>query len=304
MNGRTLDQTVWRLAIGGVGVVSLAVIGCGARQPPVALEQARMAYTQAQQNPVVATNAPVALEEASESLRRAERVWEDDHDAEEVQHLAYVTTQRVEIAQALASQKAAETNIQQLNNEREQVLLTARTREAQHAQQEATRAQQEAVQAQQVATQAQQATLQARQEAQEATARARQLEQDLAALQAQVKQTDRGMVLTLGDVLFEFDKATLKPGVIRDLYPLVTFLRQHSAREVIIAGHTDSIGSEDYNLDLSQRRAQAVRDFLIHNGLGASQVVARGLGEQYPVASNETATGRQLNRRVEVTIAQ
>jgi outer membrane protein OmpA-like peptidoglycan-associated protein len=290
MNRKTLQQILWRLTISSVAVVSLMTMGCSAHQPPVALDQARNTYLQAEQNPQVATNAPVALHEAEQSLRQAERVWKDDHDVEEVQHLAYVTTQRVGIAQAVAEKKLAETNLAELNAERERVLLGARTLEAQRAQQQAAQAQQQAAQAQQ--------------QAQQEVTRAQQLEQALAALQAQVKQTERGLLLTLGDVLFEFDKATLKPGVMQKLYPLVTFLREHPARQVVIEGHTDSIGSEAYNLDLSQRRAQAVRDFLIQNGINADQIVSRGLGKGVPVASNDTEAGRQLNRRVEITITQ
>jgi outer membrane protein OmpA-like peptidoglycan-associated protein len=298
MRRTTLDQVLWCLVSGSVvGVMSLVAMGCSAGRPPVALEQARTAYMQAAQNPMVVTNAPVALSEAQESLQRAERTWNDDHDEEEVRHLAYVTTQRVEIAKAVAEHKAAEKNMQQLGSEREQVLITARTREAERAQQAAMQAQQQAALAQQTAEQA-------RQQAQDESARARQLEQELSALQAQVQQTERGTVLTLGDVLFEFDQATLKPGVIHNLYPLVTFLREHPQRAITIEGHTDSVGSDTYNADLSQRRAQTVRSFLIQNGINASRLTSHGLGEGHPVASNDTAAGRQLNRRVEITIAR
>jgi outer membrane protein OmpA-like peptidoglycan-associated protein len=256
----------------------------------MALENARATYTQAQTDPQVANHAPVALYEAEQSLRRAEQVWREDQDEAEVQHLAYVTTQRVGIAKAVAEKGMAEATLQQLNAERERVLLDARTRAAHSAQQETQQAQREARQAQQ--------------QAQDATARAQQLAQELAALQANVRQTERGLVLTLGDVLFEVNKATLNPGAAHNLYPLVTFLKDYPARSVVIEGHTDNTGSEADNLDLSQRRAQAVWDFLIQNGVSSTQVISRGLGEGYPVASNNTETGRQQNRRVEVIIAQ
>jgi outer membrane protein OmpA-like peptidoglycan-associated protein len=246
----------------------------------VALEQARTAYAQAEQTPAVVANAPVPLQEANQALRRAERVWTDDHDAEEVQHLATLATQRVDIARAAAEKKIAEAQIQQATEERDQVLLAARTREAQRAQQQA-----------QVATS----------QAQAATSQVQQLQQELAALQA--KQTDRGLMLTLGDVLFETGKADLRPGALRNLYPLVTFLQQYPERRAVIEGHTDSVGSEASNLDLSQRRADAVRDFLLQNGVKASQLTTRGYGKASPVASNTTAEGRQQNRRVELIIS-
>ena len=253
--------------------------GCTAGSPPVALEQARTAYAQAQQTPQVVTQAPVPLQEADQTLRRAERVWADDKDTEEVQHLSYLTTQRVEIAKTVTEKKLAEGSIQQANQERDQVLLDARTREAQRAQGEAERA---------------------TQQAQAATTQAQQLQQELAALQA--KQTDRGLVLTLGDVLFETGQADLRAGALRNLYPLVTFLQKNPERQVMIEGHTDSVGSDAYNLELSQRRADAVRDFLMQNAVKAAQITTRGYGKTSPVASNDTAAGRQQNRRVEIII--
>lgn len=259
---------------GGLLVVgSLLGGGCTPGSPPVALEQARTAYTQAEQTPAVVTNAPVPLQEANQALRRAERVWDDDHDTEEVQHLATLASQRVDIARAEAEKKVAEAQIQQATEERDRVLLAARTRTAQQAQQQA----------------------------QEATSQVRQLQQELAALQA--KQTDRGLVLTLGDVLFETGKAELRPGALRNLYPLVTFLQKYPERRVVIEGHTDSVGSDTYNLDLSQRRAEAVRDFLLQNGVNAAQMSTQGYGKASPIASNGTAAGRQQNRRVELIIS-
>jgi len=273
---------------GGLLVVgSLLGGGCTAGNPPVALEQARTAYTQAEQTPAVVANAPVPLQEAHQALRRAERVWADDHDAEEVQHLATLASQRVEIARAAAEKKVAEAQIQQATEERNQVLRDARTRQAQRAQQQAGQATQEA----HVATA----------HAQAAAAQVQQLQQELAALQA--KQTDRGLVLTLGDVLFETGKADLRPGALRNLYPLVTFLQKYPERRVVIEGHTDTVGSDAYNLDLSERRADAVRDFLLQNGGNPAQLTARGYGKASPVASNDTAAGRQHNRRVELIIS-
>jgi outer membrane protein OmpA-like peptidoglycan-associated protein len=105
------------------------------------------------------------------------------------------------------------------------------------------------------------------------------------------------------NVLFEYNRADLKPGAMRNLYPLVTFLKDHPTRTLIIEGHTDSTGSDSYNLDLSHRRAAVVRDFLILNGISSDRVMARGYGEAYPVVANDTAAGRLQNRRVEVVIS-
>lgn len=259
-------------AVGGaVLCLSAFGVGCGPTTN-AALERAQANYQQAQQNPAITAHAPVALREAQQSLQRAEQAWSNDKDGDEVAHLAYVTDQRIEIARATAEKNMAEAEIKQLNAEREQVLLEARTRAAEDAR---THAELEA-------------------------ARARQLEQELAELKA--KQTERGLVLTLGDVLFEYDKADLKPGAMQNLYKLVTFLKENPDRNLIIEGYTDSTGSDSYNFDLSQRRAQAVESFLVQNGVDPVRITARGYGEAYPVASNDTQAGRQENRRVEIVI--
>jgi OmpA-OmpF porin, OOP family len=134
----------------------------------------------------------------------------------------------------------------------------------------------------------------------EIAAQAQRLEQELAKRKAE--ETERGLVLTLGDVLFESNMSDLKTEALHDLYVLVTFLKEHPDRNILIEGYTDNVGAEGYNLELSQRRAAAVRHFLVHNGIDPERVTARGYGQAYPVASNTTKVGRQDNRRVEVVI--
>jgi OmpA-OmpF porin, OOP family len=260
--------------------VSMVGLGCSGPMRPVALEQARTAYVQAQQDPQVATHAPVALRQAEEAVNRAEQTWQEHKDTEEAQHLAALAERRVEIARATAEKNMAEANIQELNQTRERVLLEARTREAQRAQQQAAQAQQQV---------------------RSVTAQNQQLAQELANLKA--RETNRGLVLTLGDVLFNVNQATLTPGAMHSLTTLVTFLKEHPERRVTIEGYTDSTGSEAYNLVLSQRRAEAVRNFLIQNGVEISRLTATGYGEASPIAPNTTEAGRLQNRRVEVVIS-
>jgi outer membrane protein OmpA-like peptidoglycan-associated protein len=135
---------------------------------------------------------------------------------------------------------------------------------------------------------------------QSAEAEAAQLRQQLASLQA--RQTERGTVLTLGDVLFDTGQATLKPGAVNEVVRLARFLDENPGRSVRIEGHTDSTGSLTTNLVLAQRRAEAVADTLAAAGVPRGRIVATGLGPDFPVASNDTAAGRQQNRRVEVVI--
>jgi outer membrane protein OmpA-like peptidoglycan-associated protein len=267
---------------------------------PSALEQARENYQQMQRDPQVSAQAPVASYEADQALRRTEKAWEETGDDEEVRHLAYLTNRRVEIARETARQKSAESEAQQLKQEREKVLLETRTREAERAKQLAESRGREVQQAQQEAEARARETQEAQRKAQAATDRAEELEKRFAELNA--KQTERGFELTLSDVLFEFDKASLKPGSARSLTNVAEFLRENPQRQVTIEGYTDNVGSDTYNLELSQRRADAVRAFLVQNGISADRIAARGLGEEYPVASNETQAGRQQNRRVQIII--
>ena len=127
-----------------------------------------------------------------------------------------------------------------------------------------------------------------------------ELERKLAELQA--KETERGLILTLGDVVFTSDQANLKAEALENLYPMVTFLRENPERHILIEGHTDNVGPESYNLDLSQERAAAVKNFLLRNGISPERITARGYGEEYPVDMNTTKEGRQTNRRVEIVV--
>jgi outer membrane protein OmpA-like peptidoglycan-associated protein len=120
--------------------------------------------------------------------------------------------------------------------------------------------------------------------------------------QLKAKQTDRGLVLTLGDVLFDTGRATLNPGASMKLDRLAAFLNEHPDRHVQIEGFTDSVGTDAYNQDLSERRADAVKAALTMRGIDPSRVGTEGYGKAYPVASNSDSGGRQLNRRVEVVI--
>lgn len=131
---------------------------------------------------------------------------------------------------------------------------------------------------------------------------AERLQQQMRELQAQ--QTERGMVLTLGDVLFDTGKATLKPGAYSNIDRLAQVLRESPKRKVMIEGHTDSTGSEENNIMLSQQRALSVQAALMERGVSGGQIATVGKGESVPVASNDNAAGRQRNRRVDLIVSQ
>ncbi len=138
-------------------------------------------------------------------------------------------------------------------------------------------------------------------------------EQDAQALRDRLRQqlnviletrdTARGLIVNLSDVLFDFDQASLKPGAKEKLAKVSGILLAYPTLHLNVEGHTDSVGTDEYNLKLSQRRADAVRDYLTSNGISAANVQSVGLGKEGPVASNDTATGRQQNRRVEMVVS-
>jgi outer membrane protein OmpA-like peptidoglycan-associated protein len=139
------------------------------------------------------------------------------------------------------------------------------------------------------------------QEANAAKAQLATTQAELAALQA--KQTERGMVVTLSDVLFDTGQSTLKPGADLTLDRLANFMKSNPQARVVIEGHTDSRGSDEYNDALSERRADAVAAALVRRGVSPDSVTSVGRGKAYPVASNATPEGRQQNRRVEIVFS-
>jgi outer membrane protein OmpA-like peptidoglycan-associated protein len=135
-------------------------------------------------------------------------------------------------------------------------------------------------------------------EASAARSQTKSLEAELADMKLQ--KTERGLVLTLGDVLFDTAQATLKPGANAPLDRLATALKEQTDRKVLIEGHTDNVGSDENNLGLSERRAQSVQAGLTQRGVARNQITSVGKGENFPIASNDNAEGRQSNRRVEL----
>lgn len=128
--------------------------------------------------------------------------------------------------------------------------------------------------------------------------------QQLKALQAlNAQPTDRGQVITFGDVLFDTGKSDLKSGARRDARQLAGFLKANPERKVRIEGFTDTVGNDASNQKLSEQRADAVAYGLIQQGVDPARITTRGYGEEYPVAGNDTASARQLNRRVEVIVS-
>jgi outer membrane protein OmpA-like peptidoglycan-associated protein len=269
----------------GIGL-ALALGACVSMpQPNAALETARVAVQTAEADPNVNKFAPLDLDRARKDLSIAEDAALHHHD-DEVDQPAYLATQNARLAQAHGAAKADDARVAAGQVERDQIVLASRTREAENA--KASAANSKAVA---------QVALDQRDQANQETAR---VQAELDALKA--TPTPRGLVMTLGDVLFDTGRAELKSGASRKMDQLAQFLVEHPDRRVQIEGFTDSIGTDSYNQDLSQRRADAVKSALISRGVQPSRIGTEGYGKAYPVANNTDSGGRQLNRRVEVVI--
>jgi outer membrane protein OmpA-like peptidoglycan-associated protein len=260
----------WKLLTGFAAAVGLAACA-STLQPNPALETARTTVRTAEADPNVAKYAALDLEAAKKYLDTAETAYLHHKDADVAQP-AYLATQTAKLAEVRASAKADDARVAAGQVERDRIQLAARSREVTNAK---------------MATEA-------------ANAQAARLQAEIDALKA--TPTDRGLVLTLGDVLFDTGKADLNSGASRKLDQLAEFLTEHPDRRVQIDGFTDSIGSDAYNVELSQRRADAVKAALLTRGIDPSRIGTEGYGKAFPVANNTDSGGRQLNRRVEVVI--
>ncbi|HEX4911818.1 MAG TPA: OmpA family protein [Permianibacter sp.] len=295
-----------------IAVVALVSACSTSMKRPVGADQARAALTELQATPELASRATTAIKDAELAVQAAEVPQRDKQLA---QHLVLIAERKVEMARTLAQTALLEDQRQRLAEQRDTVRLAARTREADlaHAQTEAART--AADRAREATAQARSETLIARTEAQrqqslaEASAAAtEQAQQQSDRMRSEVaelnaKQTERGLVVTLGDVLFASGQSTINTNSAGNLDKVAGFLTRYQDRMVTVEGHTDSTGTEASNLMLSSRRADAVQRYLVEHGVNKERITAKGYGEMMPVSDNTTATGRQQNRRVVLIIA-
>jgi outer membrane protein OmpA-like peptidoglycan-associated protein len=282
------------------GAVFLA--GCSTVPTTTAtLDEARADYVAASNNPQVASYAPLEFRQASEALDRANQAAAKRESLDTIDRLAYVAKQRVATAQEVARAKSAEKEIDNAGRQRDRMQLEARTAEAERARREAANANAQVAVAQAQAQDAQAQAAAAQQQAAQLAERSARLEAILVELHAQ--KTERGMVVTIGDVLFATDRAELTPNGMASVRKLAEVMMQNPDRTVLVEGFTDSTGSHAHNQELSDRRAQAVAQALTSLGVPRERVAMRGYGEAYPVASNDNAGNRQLNRRVEIVLS-
>lgn len=301
MNARFLNKTHYSRVLSLAAAVSFTLAGCAtAPASPDGAAEVRAKLTRLQADSNLATRAPAAISEAEAAVVVAEQPA--GRDAALAAHRVYMADRKVEIAIAQAATRYDEDQRVKLGEERERARLAARTKEADAARADAEATREAAAQAALAASaEAESSRILADNAARAAALKAEDMQRQIDALQA--KTTERGIVLTLGDVLFTSGRADLKPGAADNLGRLVRFLGENPDRNVEIEGHTDNVGGDDYNQILSQRRAESVRSFLMQQGVSPGRIVASGKGEHQPVADNESEGGRQQNRRVEVIIA-
>ena len=233
------------------------VTGCASIENYPPLERLKTSYGQLQQNQDVNNYAATQLYDANQFISKAETAA-DKGDKKLLDHYVYLSENHLKIAEEVANRKKNEAYIEELSEQRSDLLIQSRTQEAQKARNE---------------------------------------------LEAyKTKNSKRGTVLVLDNLLFDTGGATLHKGSQRNLDPLVRYMRDHLEREISVEGHTDNVGEKNFNIDLSFRRAEAVKNYLVASGIHANRISTRGFGESLPVSSNNTAQGRQQNRRVEIVI--
>jgi len=259
-----------------IGTLSLLttflLVGCSsATVNSPALTKSQKAYEVIREDAQVNQYAAPSLFQAGKLYNLSKTAKSDA----EASHYAYLLQQEIKVAQESARGKQLKEQIDGLRDKKTKALLDEKEDEILKAQEEARAAKEKAL----------------------------GLEQKYQELQElNAKMTSRGLVLTLGDVLFETGKASLMAGAKRALDKLVDFLAENETRKVLIEGHTDNVGSSSYNIDLSLRRAEAVSNILKDKGISESRIVTKGYGEQYPITGNSSASGKQQNRRVEIVI--
>jgi outer membrane protein OmpA-like peptidoglycan-associated protein len=260
--------------------------GCSGRTNP-GLDRAQAGLRDAKNNPVLAERAPTLLEEAASTLDRAEQAWDRGRDYAEVDHLVYMTERTLDIAREESRRKGS---LAEAESQRERAQFAALDlRNASSEANSRARISGELLAESRAVSESNRELI-------------RELSEKVSAIQT--RETERGLVLTLSDdVLFESGRAQLKPGAQLKLRAIGQFLRNHPDRRALVEGHTDSTGTFAENRELSQRRADSVRAQLLQEGADPAQIRSEGMGQEFPIASNDSQAGRLQNRRVQILLA-
>jgi outer membrane protein OmpA-like peptidoglycan-associated protein len=265
-------------------LAAFALVACGATLPPAELVTARETYARASHGPA-SQYKPEEIHEAKEALDIAENSFDKNGDAPQTKDLAYAAGLKSEEAEADARAAVALKEKEESEKKAQSQTLDTMRR------------------AQKDLAQTKQELASERQKREEAEKKAAQAMADLKSIAA-VKQESRGMVITLsGEVLFPSGESSLLPGAMMKLNEVADALTKSSPEsKIVVEGHTDAQGKPAFNQELSLRRAQSVRDYLVSRGIAGDRVTAQGMGSTRPIASNANPEGRANNRRVEIVV--
>ena len=306
-----------RSALSLAAAIAFATLAACSSMPErnAALDQARSRLDAARTQTNVLTLAPDEFKLASDAVDAAERARARGDTLAAVDHMAYLASQRVSIAQESAASRSSDAVTASAGAERDRMRLALRTQEADTAntqlalsQQSNARTAQDLAASERSGARKSAELAQADASAQADQARLARRDAQVSELQAQMRelnarQTERGIVVTLGDLLFDSGRAQLKGDGASTMSKLAEFLQRNPERTASIEGYTDSVGGTAFNQELSDRRAQSVKDALAQRGVQPARLSTHGFGQGNPVADNGTAAGRQMNRRVEVVFA-
>lgn len=266
---------------------TLAVSGCSTTPTTTSrTEELRAEFDLLAGQGVVREQAPVAVDEARKELNKLEGLVESNAPDDQIRQQLYITERKIDLVRESAQMKQADDFIAEADSHRKDAIIQQKD--------------QQIVEAENTAAVLGVTALQAQERAERMEAQVQTLQTEVEELSSQ--NTDRGLVLTLGDILFEKDKARLKENASASLLKVAEFLNEYPDRQLVIEGHTDSTGPSEYNEELSEARAESVKDALVSYGVDASRIDTEGFGEARPVESNETTFGRVQNRRVEIII--
>ncbi len=260
------------------------LVGCSASVPPAELVNARQAYQKASMGQA-AQLVPAELHKAQIALATAEKSFLDEPNSFNTKDLAYVADRKAKMAEGLASSAAEKAATEKANKDYQttQTEILKNTKED-------------------LAVSEKEAMLKAEQLASEQKAR---LDAEAALAKLEAKEEERGLVITLsGSVLFASNESALLPAAQNKLNEVAEALLTTKERKLTVEGHTDSQGSSNHNQVLSQKRADAVRSYIISRGYPSDLIQAHGIGEDRSIANNNSAEGRANNRRVEIVVGR
>ncbi|MDQ3698753.1 MAG: OmpA family protein [Gemmatimonadota bacterium] len=287
-------------------VIAAAAVtaACATTSTPAALEEARRIHAELTQAGADQTASGEMLR-ARDAITQAETAVEERRTQEYTDGLAHIALRTAQTAEAANARIRIEAGTDSLRTARlnRLVSLSQAQRDSLAAQNQLSQQEISSLREQNVQVSQQADSL--RRAAEEANARLNQAMMQLRSLVVEItnlQETSRGLVISLSDILFDVDRATLKAGAEANVRRIAAVLQQYPEHQIVVEGHTDATGSAEYNQTLSERRAAAVREALVAGGVDAGRITSRGFGKGQPVATNDTPAGRQQNRRVEVVV--